>query len=97
MTELEARLKLEHFVDTFYDKGEQHGSITLNPWEEVLTALTRAKAMYPTHVELIEHYIQRYQNIGDKSLEELMSDGCDIDGMTSDLARLKREFDRSES
>lgn len=96
MTELEARLKLERFVNNFYDKGEQHGSIALNPWEEVLTALTRAKAMYPTHVELIEHYIQRYQNIGDKSLKELITDEYDIDGMISDLDRLKREFECSE-
>lgn len=96
MTELEAKIKLERFIEFFYSEGEQHGSVVLHPWEELLLALTRAKAVYPTHEELIGHYIQRYQNIGDKSLKELMTDEYDIDGMISDLDRLKREFECSE-
>lgn len=97
MDKLGAKLKLEHFINDFYSEDEQHGSIVLHPWEELLLALTRAKVAYPAHQALIEHYIQRYQDMGDRSLDELIADGYDMDGLIFDLERLKREISRGEN
>ncbi len=97
MTKQEIKFKLELFINDFYSEDEQHGSIILHPWEELLIALTRAKAAHPAHQELIEHYIQRYQDMGDRSLDELIADGYDMDGIIFDLERLKNEMSCGEN
>lgn len=92
MTEWEAKVKLEKLVDLFYTDGEQHGSIERDPREELLIALTRAKIVYSKHEELIQHYIKRYEDMGDRSLQALLDDGYDVEGMTSDFDRLRQEL-----
>lgn len=93
MDKKEVSLKIESFL-RFINQDEEHYSsrIESHPWEEILCALTTAKSQYPAKSDLIQFYIDRYKDIGDKKLEILLENSYDVEGLINDLNKLKEIF-----
>lgn len=75
-----------------HDEQQYTSAIELHPCEEILFILTKAKKIYPGKADVIQFYIERYKNMGDKSLRTLFEDGYDIGGLAVDMERLKKEL-----